>query len=99
MIKIYKLKAKESINTDKLRVTQTYRFTPNKEYIGRYTQFNTMLIYDDIGNGIEFEGLMRCSFRTGEKCSNVFNVIDCWEVKNKRELRNEILKLNKKYHF
>ena len=46
MIKVYKFKAKENINNNKLRVAQTYRFTPNKEYIGRYTQFNTILIYD-----------------------------------------------------
>ena len=37
MIKVYKFKAKENINNNKLRVAQTYRFTPNKEYIGRYT--------------------------------------------------------------
>lgn len=52
-----------------------------------------MLIYDDLGNGIEFEGLRRCCFMSGEKCTSVFSVIDAWEVKNKKELHNEILKL------
>ena len=55
MIKVYKLKSKEDINEHIIRVPQKYRFTPNKEYIGREFKYSTMTIYDDIGNGIEFE--------------------------------------------
>ena len=54
MIKVYKLKSKEYINEDKIRVPQKYRFTPNKEYIGRELKRDIMTIYDDIGCGIEF---------------------------------------------
>ena len=92
MIKIYKFVAMENINDQRLRVSQKYRFTENKEYIGRCTGFNTMMIYDDIGNGIEFDIPMSCCFRMNQLYSGVFDMVDSLEVENKKELRKEIMK-------
>lgn len=92
MIKIYKFKANEDINEHRLRVSQTYKFTPKKEYVGRCKDFNTMLIYDDLGNGIEFDIPKRGNLKLYDSYAGVFNVIDSFEVKNKKELNNEILK-------
>lgn len=92
MIKIYKFKADKNINEHRLRVPQAYKFTPNKEYIGRCKDFNIMLIYDDLGNGIEFDIPKVCNLKLYDSYVVAFNMVDSFEVKNKKELNNEILK-------
>ena len=91
MIKVYKLKSREDINKYEIGVPQKYRFTPNKEYIGRELKRDIMTIYDDIGCGIEFPIRRPGKLQLGLSFNNYFDIVSI-SAKNEDELREEIIK-------
>jgi hypothetical protein len=90
MIKYFKVIAKDTINEVPIRVPQSYKFTPGKEYIVREGAWLSLCrVYDDNMNGIEINRYGMSSF----KISTYFDYIENSEgfVKNKKEFKSKLL--------